>query len=129
MEFDLFFKGREEYLAHGSDAYLPFWQRISYFQTAMTGMRLLYYTVWCFTEATMIGCGISYERSYKESAGLDKITHVWTRVQNVLIVDLEFAKSPMNMIPCWDIQTCYWVKEHFKERIDRDLKVYLGPLA
>lgn len=75
----------------------------------------------------MIGCGISFDRAFRESAAFDTLSYSWTRIQNVLIIDLEFAKSPVMMLPCWDIQTCKWINEHFKDRIDNELKDYLGP--
>ena len=116
LEFDIGLLGSREYITFGDDAWVPFWKRIGVFQTAMSALRLLYYATWCFTDATLIACGLSYDGSYKETPK-NELQHRWYGIQNVNIIDLEFARSPISMLEHWDISTKAWIRRHFKPQL------------
>ena len=81
----------------------------------MTAQRLLYYVPWCLIEASLIGCGIAYDStSYNVTTPAE---HSWNKVRSVLVVDAEFAVSPVRMLSFWDHSTHQWVKAHVKDRL------------
>ena len=67
LEFDIALLGSPNYVTFGDDAWVPFWKRIGIFQTAMSTLRLLYYSVWSFADVSLILSGLSYDGSYKET--------------------------------------------------------------
>lgn len=112
LEFDVGFLGSREYITFGDDAWVPFWKRIGIFQTAMSTLRLLYYATWCFADASLIACGLSYDGSYKETPN-NELHYRWYGIQNINIIDLEFARSPITMLKHWDISAKVWIRRHF----------------
>ena len=116
LEFDIGLLGSREYITFGDEAWVPFWKRIGVFQTAMSALRLLYYATWCFTDAALIACGLSYDGSYKE-ASKNELQHRWYGIQNVNIIDLEFARSPISMLQHWDMSAKVWIRRHFKPQL------------
>jgi hypothetical protein len=52
----------------------------------------MYYTPFCFSDSSLIACGISYNGSIKKDG--DKI-HKWDKIVNIYIYALETAYSPV----------------------------------
>ena len=53
----------------------------------------MYYTPWCFTDASCIACGIAYNGEVKGEKG--KSASKWDRIQGIYIWKLETASTPL----------------------------------
>ena len=88
--------------------------KVIFYNVAMTGQRFMYYTPFCFSDANMIACGISYNGSnYKDG----KLIHKWDKIVNVSIIALEYATSPVEMMRLWNHQTHLWLKNYVTLRM------------
>ena len=55
LGFDMKLCGMKDFLT-----YRNFWWRNIFFIIAIFGQRFVAYAVWCFSDAAMIACGVSY---------------------------------------------------------------------
>jgi len=91
---------------------LPFWQRIIFYNVAMTGKRFFYYTPFMISNGTMIACGLSYNGQdiKTDDKGETTICEKWDTIVGVYLMGVETADSCMTMLQAWNHQVHLWLK-------------------
>lgn len=56
FDISIYFCGTPEYVT-----YKTFFHRVLFYMLAMTSQRFMYYSPWCFSDASMIACGLAFE--------------------------------------------------------------------
>lgn len=56
LGYSVYFCGSQEYIKYGN-----LFSRTIYYFIAMSGQRFMYYTPWCFSDASIIACGIAWD--------------------------------------------------------------------
>ena len=87
LGYSVYYCGSKDYLKSGG-----LFSRYVYYFIAMTGQRFMYYTPWCFCDASVIACGISWDQKGKN----------WERIVSIYIYDLETSGSCMEMMRYWN---------------------------
>ena len=82
--------------------YKTIFHRILYYNVSMYGMRLMYYSPWCLSDASMIGCGLAYD-------GKENGKPSWEGIYNVKIIALETASSCIQMMAIWNHTVHLWL--------------------
>lgn len=85
--------------------------RILYMIAAVKIHLYKYYTVWCFLDASVIACGISYAGKNKDGE------HQWDKLQCIKIWDVEGALSPIPAMKGWNHQTHIWLNRYCQDRM------------
>jgi hypothetical protein len=85
--WSVYFCGKEEFLTYGT-----WFDRIIFYNIAMTGQKYMYYCMWAFTDASVMASGITYDP--KDGS--------YYKMTNIKIVDLETAWSCRDMMGHWN---------------------------
>lgn len=80
----------------------------------MTGQRFMYYTPFCFSDSSLIACGISYNGTIKKDG---KLIYKWDKIVSIYIYALETAGSPVEMMRYWNHQIHLWLKNYVTARL------------
>lgn len=75
----------------------------------------MYYTPWCFTDASCIACGIAYNGEVEDDKG--KVETKWDRIQAIYIWKLESASTPLQMMKYWNHQIHCWLNTYVQARV------------
>jgi lysophospholipid acyltransferase len=84
----------------------PFWSQFLFVNIGGMFARAKYYAGFCFTQAAINACGLSYQKSEPNN---------WDRVVSVDILKVEIAPSFKNKIEKWNISVQRWLKHYVYE--------------
>lgn len=87
-----------------------FLQRFIHYNVALTGIRWRYYSVFTFQEANLVSCGLSWN-GYKDGS------QNWDKLPGILIKEVEFSQSPLDLVRGWNHQVHLWLKRYVHERL------------
>ncbi|KAI9478450.1 MAG: MBOAT, membrane-bound O-acyltransferase family-domain-containing protein [Benjaminiella poitrasii] len=109
-------------------SYLPFWKKVLFIQLSGFLTRCKYYCIWYLSEGACILSGFGFH-------GLDsKGKPRWDRLNNVNVLDCEFAQSYKQLSENWNIGANHWLRHyvylrfqqlHPKNSIGTTLKTYI----
>lgn len=106
LNIDIYWAGSKEFVT-----YKTFFHRVGFSWIAMTAQRFMYYSPWCFSDAAMIACGLSYN-------GTETGKHRWDYIVNIYILDLEiYSSSCIQMMALWNHTVHQWLKRGVQDRV------------
>lgn len=88
-----------------------FLQRFVYYNVVLTGLRWRYYSVFTFQEANLVSAGLTWNGFGPNGS------HKWDKLPGILIWDVEFSASPLNLVRGWNHQVHLWLKRYVHERL------------
>jgi len=74
----------------------------------------MYYTPFCFSDSSLIACGISYNGFTKKDGA---IIYKWDKLVNIYVWILETSSSPVEMMKLWNHQIHLWLKNYVTLRL------------
>ncbi len=98
--------------------------RVLYVWAACGLTRLGYYFAFKLSEGSCVWAGLGYSR-WDAHAG----TAVWTRAENVRIMEIELAQNVHGVTANWNIRTSDWLKNYVARRVPKQWSVLLTTLA
>lgn len=84
-----------------------FWHRLEYMYLSGFTARWKYYFIWSISEVAVIISGLGFS-GWTLDKGNAKAS--WTRAENVDILNVEFAKSGVEIPKYWNISTGTWLR-------------------
>lgn len=85
--------------------------RIVYLCCANRANLFRFYSAWCFMDASLIACGLSFSGKSKDGS------YLWDKIPCVKIWDVESACGPIPAMKGWNHQTHVWLNRYVQDRL------------
>jgi lysophospholipid acyltransferase len=93
-----------------------YWHRVWYQYMCGFGARWKYYFIWSLSEAAVIISGFGFS-GWTTVAPSEQPKALWSRAQNVEILNVELATSAAEIPKYWNIHVSVWLRHYVYERL------------